>query len=375
MTRQWIIAFVMSWIAVMLSGCTASLKAYPERSYDSKAELTAMELYLSSNAITNYMSANDSDRNNLTRRQWRDAVVNARIRAIDLHFNDFQQALFQEGVGIGIATDWATLALGGAGALYKSSAQTLSAISAAVVGGKASFDKNAYFDKSMPTLLAMMVAKQKEVLVRIRRGLRNDTDQYPLELALNDVDSYYNAGSIPGALMGVAQSAGETAEEADKQLKILFRGKATKEHEEMLRLCTSAIGGLTAADLDKAKDALKDLEPSTSVSQITFDKARQLLRDIVFNAEGEMIDKVYEAFKNVNFIHKGMLRLCNSAIDGLTAADLDKAKDALKDLEPNEPEPGTFPVAHQRLSDLVLYAEGEMIDKVYETFKDAKIIQ
>lgn len=206
-------------VPLALAGCMASLTAYPERSYDPKAEMEAMKAYLSPDAVTKYTASEDYQRNGLSKRQWRDAVVNARILAINLHFNDFQQALFQEGVGLGLATDWVTLALGGAGALSESSAQTLSAISTVVIGGKAAFDKNAYFDKTMPTLLATMVAKRKQVLVRIKEGLTKGVDEYPLELALSDLDTYYNAGSIPGALMEVAESAGKAAKEADKKLE------------------------------------------------------------------------------------------------------------------------------------------------------------
>lgn len=204
---------------LFLTGCLASLKAYPDRSYNPKKELEAMKVYLSEEAITKYNSTSNNDREGKTKRQWRNVVVNARIRAIDLHFTDFQQALFQEGVGIGIATDWLVLAMSGVGSLVDGASTALSAASAGVVGGKASFDKNAFFDKTMPTLLATMVANRKEILVRMRKGLQNDINGYPLTLALNNLDSYYNAGSIPGALTKVAETAGVDAKKADEELR------------------------------------------------------------------------------------------------------------------------------------------------------------
>lgn len=203
---------------LIVNAC-ASLTAYPERSYDPKAELEAMKMYLSQEAITKYYADDDKQRNGMSKRQWRNAVVNARIHANDLHFNDFQQGLFREGVGFGIATDWVVLALSGAGALFSTASTALSAAATGVVGAKASFDKNAFFDMTMPALLATMVAKRKEVLVRIRNGLSKDIEKYPLELALSDLDSYYNAGSVPGALMEVAETAGQTADQADTQLR------------------------------------------------------------------------------------------------------------------------------------------------------------
>lgn len=208
-------------ILLSLSGC-ASMSAYPERATDPQAELTAMNRYLQPSAITKYDAQNDSEREGLNKRAWRSEVVNARVRATDLHFNIFQQKLFQEGVGLGVATDWMVLALNVGGSVAGGAASALSAASAGVVGAKAAFDKNVFFDKTMPTLLANMVAKRKEVLVRIREGLTKDVDEYPLTLALNDLDSYYNVGTVPGALIDIAETAGAVAKKADAQLESLL---------------------------------------------------------------------------------------------------------------------------------------------------------
>jgi hypothetical protein len=69
-----------------------------------------------------------------------------RARATDLHFNAFQQKLFQEGVGLGVATDWMVLALNVGGSVAGAAASALSAASAGVVGAKAAFDKNEWID-------------------------------------------------------------------------------------------------------------------------------------------------------------------------------------------------------------------------------------
>jgi hypothetical protein len=58
--------------------------------------------------------------------------------------------------------------------------------------------------------------------VTIRQGLGKDVKEYPLMLALNYLDSYYNAGTIPGTLTDIAESAGATAKKADQDLKSLL---------------------------------------------------------------------------------------------------------------------------------------------------------
>jgi hypothetical protein len=158
--------------------------------------------------------------------------VNARVRAIDLQFNAFQQDLSRQGVGVGIATDWVGLALNAAGALVSSAAnvagtlvsgtaQALSATAAGLGGVGTSIDQKVFFDTTMPTLLATMVAQRKGVLVRIRAGLTHAIDAYPLTLALNDLDRYYQAGTIPGALSAIADTAGATATKAEAHLERL----------------------------------------------------------------------------------------------------------------------------------------------------------
>lgn len=242
----------------VLTNC-ASLTAYPERSIDPQAEIQALEHYLQPSAITRYESDKDQDRNGLSRQAWRNAVVNARIRAIDLHFNAFQQGLFQEGIGLGIATDWSVLALNVAGTLTGGVANVLAAASAGVVGARAAFDKNAFFEKSMLALLTTMVAKRKDVLVRIREGLTKSLDEYPLTLALHDLESYYQVGTIPGAILEVAEAAGATAKKADARLESLLIVKAVPADLQVRRenIATYIKTTLNARERDSLAQALR----------------------------------------------------------------------------------------------------------------------
>jgi len=215
-------------VAMALTSC-ATIKGYPNRTTNAKAELLLLNKYLVTEAITKYESANDSERDGLSKRAWRNEVINARVREADIQFNKFQQILFEEGVGFGLATDWIVLALNAVGAVSSGGvAKVLSATSAAVVGGKAAFDKNAYFEKTMPALVATMMAKRKDVLVRIREGLTKDIDEYSLYLALGDVDTYYNVGTIPGAIVEIAEAAGATGKNADRKLESLTHEHSVK---------------------------------------------------------------------------------------------------------------------------------------------------
>lgn len=208
-------------LVLLTSGCGhfAATRGFPSQSVDVETRLAQMDIYRGDTLIKQYndpVTANDP----IQRRRIRNDLINGRIALIDIHFNEFLQGLHEEDVGLNVATDAITIGLGTAGALVAGGAgQVLSGTSAAVIGGKQSVDKNAFFDQTMPALMAKMIAQRKSVLVGIRNGLLNSTDaQYPLAQGLADLEEYYHAGTIPAAITGVVQSAGAEAAEADKQL-------------------------------------------------------------------------------------------------------------------------------------------------------------
>ena len=197
----------------MLTACAAT-EGFPDRAVDVKTQLGELQARHSTAKITAYNKATDAEKPAL-----RNDFVYARMAAIDLHFGNFQQALFREGVRTGIATDWTVLGLGGAGALVSGgTSQILSAISGGVIGAKGAFDKRAYFNNTITTLLTAMVANRKTVEVKIRQGLAQSVTDYPLSAALVHLTEYYEAGTIPGALTGIALDSGAKAQEADDDI-------------------------------------------------------------------------------------------------------------------------------------------------------------
>lgn len=209
--------------ALTVGGCAAALKGFPERVKDLDEELATLEPFMSANVIQQYERATGDDKKLI-----RDEYVNARISAINLHFGEFEKALFREGVGAGIGTDWIKLALGGAGALYAGASQALSAATAGIEGAKASFDKQAFFENTITTLFAAMDANRKTVLVKIRQGLGQPVANYPLTHAMSDLEDYYIAGTIPGALISINADSGAKGEKADKVLTATFATDATR---------------------------------------------------------------------------------------------------------------------------------------------------
>jgi len=215
-------------ILIFTAGCS-TMQGYPERSENDESELASLQNYFKPETISACNNKSPEEDKCLCR----DNIVYARVRAIDIHFNRFLQAATKENIQLNVGVDWVVLGLGGAGAVISNSntQSILAAISGGLTGAKGSIDKNVYFEKTMPVLLSKMIALRKSVLVIIYQGLELDTSRYPLIRALNDIDDYYNAGTIPGAIIGITATAGATIEKAEKDIKEILVGKYFKSDE------------------------------------------------------------------------------------------------------------------------------------------------
>lgn len=203
-------------IPALSTGC-ATIKNYPTRSVDPWAEVNALT---DSFPVSGYFNLTG---NPATQQVYRNNLINARILAIDLNFEKFQQDLVREGVFTDLGTEWAILGLTGASAVVPL-AQTktvLSAIATGIEGAKGSVDKNLFFKKTITALVTQMKADRKTLLLTIRQKMQESTDRYPLTEGLIDLEDYYKAGTLPQALTSINVNAGATVKEKNEELKRL----------------------------------------------------------------------------------------------------------------------------------------------------------
>lgn len=259
--------YIIALLVLLTSGCGhfAATRGFPVPSLDVETRLEQMDIYRRDTLIKQYNNANNA----AERQRIRNDLINGRITLIDIHFNEFLQHLHEEGIGLNVFADAIAIGLGAAGALASGgTSQILSAATAAVIGTKESVDKNAFFDQTMPALMTKMIAQRKSVLVHIRDGLFNKTDaQYPLAQGLAELEEYYYAGTIPGAITGVVQSAGEEAAEAEKDLLRVISLKVASDSTVALeKMLYDAQDNLLK---DKAKDLKARCWPKAEVPQTT----------------------------------------------------------------------------------------------------------
>ena len=150
----------------------------------------------------------------------RNVIIDERMFEIDTQFAKFESILWQQGVGTGIGTDWVSLAISGATATAggETTKSVLGAVQAFLTGAKASFDKNALFDRTLPALMAQMVAERAKVRVEIEQHKRLSVLDYSLFTAASNLQKYIRAGSIFGSIQTIAGDADQKAKKANEVL-------------------------------------------------------------------------------------------------------------------------------------------------------------
>jgi hypothetical protein len=227
------VVFALS-VCLLLGGCS-SFTGYPDEPVPPKSDLPALVGYFDPQRIIEYNATGDPQ----TRRRLRDAIVWGRISAYDVMFREFRKKLTAEANGTNVGSDLTVLILAGLGATTGTAATkaALAAASTGVVGAKGVISKNLFYEKALPALFSQMDAGRTKVLARILQGLSNDDATYPLPLALIDLSSYADAGSVPGAIAGVTEQAALEKAKAEIDVSAFRSGNyiETESTKRMMR--------------------------------------------------------------------------------------------------------------------------------------------
>jgi len=205
-------------LAGLLAGC-APLTGYPKDPEDTDATLTRLAPYFDGAAEAQYLALADPT----LRAQKRNDIILARIHAYDIEFADFERRLYGDGNATTLGGDLVGLVLAGLTATTGNAAtkSALGAASAGVIGASSAINKDLYYQKTIPALLAQMEADRLKAELPITTGLKLLDADYPLAQAYIDLDAYKTAGSIPAAINAVNQSAGNAKDQA--QANIAFQ--------------------------------------------------------------------------------------------------------------------------------------------------------
>lgn len=227
-------------------------------------------------AIVAFYASDDAARKTLTRRQYRDQVVTLRLLAIDARYQAFVQELRGARAGVGLGADLITLVLGGLGTFVAgdTTKSVLAAGTAVVAGSRASFDKNLFYDQTLPAIVAQMDAERNKQLLVIRTGLSKAEDAYSLPDALFDLSQLERLGSIETAIKRITESATAQAKKTSDDLQT-FSVTSSLENQKAI-LSTDGVKRraalIQAVDkLDEAKAVQLAIKPP--VKNDAMDKA------------------------------------------------------------------------------------------------------
>lgn len=214
-------------LVAALSGC-AAFQGYPNRATDPDADLRVLEPEIGAAAITACLDAPAIS--------CRNKIIAARMHANDIRFSQFEENLFRQTREAGFSATLATLGLTTSAAFVSGGAsQILAGIAAFIIGGREAFQKEVLAERTVIAIHTAMRARRAQTALRLRAGLRQSLDDYPLALGLADLDDYYNGGTVLGALIGITETVGVEARQAEQNLRELTSGFVRDDPGDLLR--------------------------------------------------------------------------------------------------------------------------------------------
>jgi len=153
----------------------------------------------------------------------RNRILQELIWLVDQNYGKFEDRYYGSEASINVAGDIVNLGLTGVSSVTGTAhlKSVLSAIATGTTGIKTSYQKN-FFDQQTRSAVVQKMRSLRATQLAILQDedhMKADLSEYSLESGLSDVDAYFNAGTIIGALQSIAEGAGTEQKAAkDKQL-------------------------------------------------------------------------------------------------------------------------------------------------------------
>lgn len=253
-------------ILLSLSAC-GGFRAFPEAPFESTGQLESTKFAFLPETYKKYYEASGTEKLNL-----RNQIINAQVRAYDIRFQEYEQSLFELGIGLGVGTDWATLALAGLTATVggTSTKAAFGAVTAGITGAKGAVDKHLFMEKTLPVIMTEIANQRSAVLLQLRAGLtETDVNKYSLDHGLSDLQRYARAGSIASALTTIAANSGSQLNANIEALNQLTTFSYRKDAAgEKLRAFWKPNGSVDANNASRIKQAMANLGLATGPGRL-----------------------------------------------------------------------------------------------------------
>jgi hypothetical protein len=283
-------------LAIQFCGCTIFRDGgAPQQSFDVKKDLEELATrYKESTTITEFYK-NPSE-------EARNEFVTGRIVLMNIRYIQFIRGMTREKQVLDAATDILLLSLNltGAGISGETAKTIFHSLAAGVSGSKIALDKNFYYEKSVPALVAAMNAERASILESITASIRKPLSQYPFNDAVTDVQRYFEAGTLMGAINAIQRDAGAKNAKATDNIALLK--DLAQDDIDRKGAMTKAIGSLTDADLNNAQATLTELNAGAGNLAKIDDLKLALQREVRQRRAPDTIRSAYDIFKKHNLI-------------------------------------------------------------------------
>jgi len=261
------LAFSLIFVLFIVTGCsTVGSGGAPKQSFNANKDIKALAKHFEqATQISKFYEIDPS--NKQMQRDQRNAFITGRMVLVDLRYIQFIRGMTRERQLLDSASDFLILSLNlaGAGAAGATTKTILSSIAAGVGGTKVIVDRDFFYQKTVPALVAAMNAQRAAARVPLIKGLQQDIDGYPFHTAVEDAQSYYEAGTFIGALNAIqADAADKEAAKKNEIQEIVDRGP---QYYDVLTALTHFVQKLQPEDLDKAWTAFEPDVKAWAASQ------------------------------------------------------------------------------------------------------------
>jgi hypothetical protein len=240
LSRRWaaVVAFLLT--GLLLSGCK-TIDGGPDRIYSIPEEVTAARATIETLTAQYYGGgANENARNE---------IIARRMYIIDVEYSQYEEALTRERQELGFITATTAQGLNVAGALF-TPAQTvriMSGLAGGVGAVRGYYDSEVVIAKTIQIAQGQMRVLRDQQSDKIRKAMAQPLSQYPLSLALSDLEDYYRAGTLAAGLIKAVGDSGSGANSAAavKQniINVSFvADSATQDPITQYLLSTGAVG-------------------------------------------------------------------------------------------------------------------------------------
>lgn len=215
-------------MALLLANCTGyGLVMAPKNPLTNRGRNTSLrtDLY-GPNDLSAYIAAYDGTARPITegeRKRLRNEIVHRLMAETDDNFLQWSQRVFGARVTGNALADASTGILSTIGAGSGLAAgRGISLAIASITGVRVAADKHFFMEQNASALYSKMKEQRTIVAIQIEQYLAQDTTKYPLNKAFQDIQRYYEAGTLGAAsshLAGEAHQASLVAEEVQQHGK------------------------------------------------------------------------------------------------------------------------------------------------------------